>query len=112
MKLLFAASECVPFIKTGGLADVVGSLPVQLAEMGEDARVILPKYRLIADEWKQRMRHICSFSVLFGQEQKFCGVETLVDRGVTYYFVDNEEFFYTDAIYGDGPAEGLRFAFF
>lgn len=112
MKILFAASECVPFIKTGGLADVVGSLPVELCRQGEDARVILPKYRLIDGGYRERMQHLFSFTVPFGAEQKFCGVSTLKERGVTYYFVDNEEFFYCDAIYGDGLSEGRRFAFF
>ena len=112
MKILFAASECVPFIKTGGLADVVGSLPVELVRQGEDARVVLPKYKLIKHEWREKMQHVCDFTVLFGMEQKYCGVEMLVDRGVTYYFIDNEELFSCDPIYGDGLAEGLRFAFF
>ena len=112
MKILFAASECVPFIKTGGLADVMGSLPVALSKLGADARVILPKYHVVDEYWKSRMEHVTSFEVLFGWETKFCGVETLTDNGVTYYFIDNEEFFSADSIYGDGEDEGYRFAFF
>ena len=112
MKILFAASECVPFIKTGGLADVVGSLPISLAAMGEDVRVILPKYRIIDGYWKARMEHVCHFDVMFGWERKFCGVEQVIDNGVTYYFIDNEEFFGVESIYGDGQAEAFRFAFF
>ena len=112
MKILFAASECVPFIKTGGLADVVGSLPVELVGQGEDARVVLPKYKLIKPEWREKMEHLCHFTVKFGIEDKYCGIETLKDRGVTYYFIDNEEFYACDAIYGDGLAEGMRYAFF
>ncbi|MEG1883469.1 MAG: glycogen synthase GlgA [Clostridia bacterium] len=112
MKVLFAASECVPFIKTGGLADVVGSLPIALAERGMDVRVILPKYRIIDGYWKSRMEHVCSFEVLFGWAKVYCGVFKTEDQGVTYYFIDNEDFFSTDQIYGDGPAEGYRFAFF
>lgn len=112
MKVLFCASECVPFIKTGGLADVAGALPVALREAGADIRVILPKYRAIDDFWKSRMEHVCHFEVMFGWEKLFCGVESVVDNGVTYYFVDNESFFYVNEIYGDGISEGLRFAFF
>ena len=112
MKILFAASECVPFIKTGGLADVVGSLPVELARMGEDVRVMLPKYRIIDDYWKSRMEHVCDFYLIFGWAHVFCGVERVVDNGVTYYFIDNEEYFSVDNIYGDGISEGYRFAFF
>ncbi len=112
MKILVCASECVPFVKTGGLADVIGALPVALKQAGEDVRVILPKYRMIDDYWKERMEHVCSFEVLFGWEKLFCGVESVTDNGVTYYFIDNETFFYVDEIYGDGAREGLRFAFF
>ncbi len=112
MNVLFCASECVPFIKTGGLADVIGSLPVALRRAGADVRVMLPKYRIIDDYWKNRMEHVCHFEVLFGWEHVYCGIERVVDNDVTYYFIDNESFFYVDDIYGDGPAEGLRFAFF
>ncbi len=112
MKVLFCASECVPFVKTGGLADVAGALPVALSREGLDVRVILPKYRSIDGYWKSRMEHVCSFEVLFGWEKLFCGIEKLTDNGVTYYFVDNESFFYVSEIYGDGLSEGLRFAFF
>ncbi len=112
MKVLFAASECVPFIKTGGLADVIGSLPIELARLEADVRVILPKYRIIDPYWKDRMEHVCHFEVLFGWQNLYCGIERVVDNGVTYYFVDNEEFFSAEAIYGDGQYEGFRFAFF
>lgn len=112
MKVLFCASECVPFIKTGGLADVIGSLPVALKREGADVRVMLPKYRAIDEYWKARMERVCHFEVLFGWERVYCGIERVVDNDVTYYFVDNEAFFCVDDIYGDGLAEGLRFAFF
>lgn len=112
MKILYCVSECVPFVKTGGLADVAGSLPVALRNLGADVRVVLPKYRIIDDYWKSRMRHMCDFLILFGQEHVFVGVEEIVDNGVTYYFIDNEDYFYGDNIYGDGIAEGWRFAFF
>ncbi len=112
MKILYCASECVPFIKTGGLADVAGSLPVALVKAGVDARVVLPRYRVIDGYWQQRMEHVCSFHILFGWETMFCGVEKVVDNGVTYYFIDNQEMFSPDNIYGDGIYEGYRFAFF
>ena len=112
MKVLYCASECVPFIKTGGLADVAGALPVALRGEGADIRVILPKYRAIDDFWKSRMERVCQFEVQFGWEKLFCGIERAEDNGVTYYFVDNESFFNVGEIYGDGIAEGLRFAFF
>lgn len=112
MRVLYVSSECVPFIKTGGLADVAGSLPVELNRQGADVRVVLPKYRLIDPYWRERMTHVTEFPVLFGSGSLYCGVETLVDSGVTYYFVDNEDMFSGDAIYGDGMLEGYRFAFF
>ncbi len=112
MKVLFCASECVPFIKTGGLADVIGSLPIALKNEGADVRVMLPKYRAIDEYWRSRMEHVCHFEVLFGWERVYCGVERVLDNGATYYFIDNESFFYADDIYGGGINEGLRFAFF
>ena len=112
MKVLFCTSECVPFVKTGGLADVAGALPVALKETGTDISVILPKYGIIDDYWKSRMEHVCQFEVLFGLEKLYCGIERVEDQGITYYFVDNESFFYVGEIYGDGLSEGLRFAFF
>ena len=112
MKILFLASECVPFIKTGGLADVIGSLPAAIRKTGADVRVMLPKYGLIDDYWKSRMQHVCEYTVLFGMRQMFVGVEKIVDNDVTYYFLDNEEMFYVENIYGDGENEGKRFAFF
>ena len=112
MKVLYVTSECVPFIKTGGLADVAGSLPIELNRQGADVRVVLPKYRCIDWYWRERMTHVTDFPVLFGFGSMYCGVETLVDNGVTYYFIDNEEMFSVDSIYGDGMQEGYRFAFF
>lgn len=112
MKVLYVTSECVPFIKTGGLADVAGSLPVELNRQGADVRVVLPKYRCIDGYWRARMTHVTDFPVLFGFASMYCGVETVVDNGVTYYFVDNEEMFSVDSIYGGGMQEGYRFAFF
>ncbi len=112
MNVLFCASECVPFVKTGGLADVAGALPIALAKEGHDVRVILPKYRVIDAYWNNRMEHVCDFDVLFGWETLYCGIERVFDNGVTYYFVDNESHFGVTEIYGDGISEGLRFAFF
>lgn len=112
MNILFAASECEPFIKTGGLADVVGALPAELKRQGAEARVVLPKYRGIDAYWRERMEHLCHFEVLFGWERCYCGVERVIHNEVCYYFIDNESFFSVDNIYGDGLREGLRFAFF
>ena len=74
--------------------------------------MILPKYRIMDSYWKEKLEHVCSFTVLFGWETLFCGVERIEDNGVTYYFIDNEAFFSPEAIYGDGMAEARRFAFF
>ena len=90
MKILFAASECVPFIKTGGLADVVGALAPVLARKGHDVRVILPKYGMMAEEYRQQLRHVTDFYVKLGWRHQYCGIEALERQGVTFYFVDNE----------------------
>ena len=112
MKILFTASECVPFCKTGGLADVVGSLAPALAEQGHDVRVILPKYSMIPAEYEHKMVHTVDFEVALGWRRQYCGIEQLERGGVTYYFLDNRYYFGRDYIYGVGGDEHERFAFF
>lgn len=112
MKVLFAASECTPFVKTGGLADVIGTLPNALTRAGADVRVILPKYRDIPRAWKEKMSHLTYFYVNLGWRKQYCGIDTLELNGVTYYFVDNEFYFARDSVYGSGNEEGERFGYF
>lgn len=112
MKILFAASECVPFVKTGGLADVVGSLAPVLAQKGYDVRVILPKYAAIPEKYENQMRHVLDFEIQMGWRRQYCGIESLEMDGVTYYFVDNRYYFGRNYIYGMGGDEYERFSFF
>ena len=110
-KVLLAASEAVPFAKTGGLADIVGALPAALKKQGVDARVIMPLHRQIKDKYKYELRHICNFYIHMGWRTQFVGIETLDLNGITYYFVDNE-FYFGGPIYKGGEAEGEQYAFF
>ena len=112
MKILFATSECMPFVKTGGLADVLGALPKEIRKAGEDVRVILPLYKAIGQEWRDKMQHKLYFYVNLGWRRQYVGIETLEYAGVTFYFVDNEQYFGRDYIYGMGGDEGERFAYF
>ena len=112
MKILFTASECVPFVKTGGLADVVGALSPVLAAKGNDVRVILPLYSAISEEYMGQMRHEVDFEVELGWRKQYCGIESLALDGVTYYFVDNKYYFGRSYIYGMGGDEHERFGFF
>lgn len=111
MKVLFAVSECGPFAKSGGLADVAGSLPKELKSLGTDVRVILPKYGSIADDFKADMEKINEFTVPVGWRNQYCGIEELIYQGVTYYFVDNEYYFKREGFYGYYD-DGERFAYF
>ena len=111
MKILFAASEVAPFIKTGGLADVAGSLPPKLAELGHDVRVILPLYEGIGEEWRSQMTFLKYYYVRLAWRSTYCGLFQLKRDGVTYYFVDNEGYFKRHGIYGHYD-DGERFAFF
>ncbi|MEA4897605.1 MAG: glycogen synthase GlgA [Christensenellaceae bacterium] len=112
MKVLLVASECVPFSKTGGLADVVGALPRALKKQGVDARVISPLYRTMHDQWRSKLEHVLFFYVNLGWRRQYVGIEKLVEGDVTYYFIDNEYYFGRSYIYGMGGDEGERFAFF
>ena len=112
MKILFAASECVPFVKTGGLADVMGALPKALAREGADVRVILPLYRAIDAGVREKLEHVLYFYINLGWRRQYVGIEKLERDGVVYYFVDNEQYFGRDYIYGSGEDEGERFAYF
>ena len=111
MKILFAASEVAPFIKTGGLADVAGSLPIALAEMGNDVRVILPLYAGIGDEWRSQMTFLKYYYVRLSWRSVYCGLFELKKDGVTYYFIDNESYFRRSNLYSYYD-DGERFAFF
>lgn len=112
MKILFAASECVPFVKTGGLADVAGALPPQLLARGAEVRVVLPLYRAIGEEWREKMHLVAEFEVELGWRRQYCGVLALEHQGLTYYFIDNEFYFGRDYIYGLGGDEYERYGFF
>jgi len=112
MKILFATSECVPFVKTGGLADVCGALPKEILKAGEDIRVILPLYKAIGQKWREQMEHVLYFYVNLGWRRQYVGIQKLQYEGITFYFIDNEQYFGRDYIYGMGGDEGERFAFF
>jgi starch synthase len=111
VKVLFAVSECGPFAKSGGLADVAGSLPKELKSLGTDVRVILPKYSLIADRYKKEMKKIKEFFVPVGWRNQYCGIEELEFQGITFYFIDNEYYFKRERLYGFYD-DGERFAYF
>ena len=114
MKILFVASEAVPFIKTGGLADVVGSLPKELRNKGTDVRVVMPKYGAISQEIQKKMSFKDSSTVSLGWRNQYCGLLTLEYEGIPFYFIDNEYYFKRDKIYGylDDFDEAERFIFF
>ena len=111
MKVLFAASEAHPFIKTGGLGDVMGALPQSLIKIGVDVRVVIPKYKNIKDELKQKLQFVKWFTVPVGWRNQYCGVFQYQYKGVIYYFIDNEYYFNRDGLYGYYD-DGERFAFF
>jgi starch synthase len=111
MKVLFAASEAVPFVKTGGLADVIGSLPKELAKQGVDVRVILPKYEDISPRFTTLMEKVATFELEMGWRTLYCGIFKLVWEGITYYFVDNEFYFRRKGCYGYGD-DSERFAYY
>ena len=111
MNILFAAYECAPFIKTGGLADVAGSLPKAMAREGHDVRVILPLYEGIGEEWRSQMTFLLCFHITLACRTPYCGIFELKRDGVTYWFVDNEYYFKRSSIYGHYD-DGERFAYF
>ncbi len=111
MQIVFASAECAPFVKTGGLGDVAGSLPVALVRAGAEVIVMVPKYATIKDEYKSQMEHFADFYVSLGWRNEYCGLEKLEHDGVTYMFVDNERYFARDYPYGFFD-DGERFAFF
>ena len=111
MKILFAASEVAPFIKTGGLADVAGSLPSALAAQGHEVKVILPLYQGIGDKWRSQMTFLKHFDVTLSWRHIYCGIFELERDGVTYWFVDNEYYFKRAQLYGHFD-DCERYAFF
>ena len=111
MQIVFASAECAPFVKTGGLGDVAGSLPAALVRAGAEVIVMVPKYATIKDEYKSQMKHFSDFYVSLGWRSEYCGLEKLEHDGVTYMFIDNERYFARDYPYGFFD-DGERFAFF
>ncbi|MDF2513118.1 MAG: hypothetical protein K0S04_2984 [Herbinix sp.] len=111
MKILMVASEAAPFAKTGGLADVLGSLPNALIKQGADVRVIMPKYGTISSKLRESIEYKSFIYVYVGWRKLYCGIEEASYNGVTYYFIDNEYYFKRENLYGFGD-DGERFAFF
>ena len=111
MRILYVTGEAFPFCKTGGLADVAGSLPPALAKNGDQVAVILPLYGQIGQQWRQQMTFRRYIYVDLGWRHEYCGLFSLESRGVTWYFVDNEHYFARSRLYGEFD-DGERFAFF
>ena len=113
-KILFVGAECMPFAATGGLGDVMGSLPAAIKSAAGDevdVRVVLPLYGQISDTWRKKMKPVAEYTLPLAWRQQYCGVKSLCKDGVTYYFIDNEYYFRRDTLYGCFD-DGERFAFF
>ena len=110
-KVLYIASEAMPFVSTGGLADVIGSLPIEVAKEGTDVRVVLPLHSRIADKYREMMKTEAEFYVNLSWRKQYCGVKSIEWKGVKFYFIDNEYYFSRDTLYGNYD-DGERFAFF
>ena len=110
--ILFVASEAVPFIKTGGLADVVGSLPKYFDKRYFDCRVIIPKYLCMKQEFKDKMEYVTHFYMSYLGRDRYVGILKTEVEGITFYFVDNEEYFAGDKPYGDWLKDIEKFSFF
>ncbi|MGV8147008.1 MAG: glycogen synthase GlgA [Alkaliphilus sp.] len=111
MKILIVAAEAYPFAKSGGLGDVIGSLPLALKNKETDVRVVIPKYSTILESYRMKTRKLRNVSVKVGWRNQYCGIEKLEYKGVGFYFIDNEYYFYRDSLYGHYD-EAERFAFF
>ena len=111
-KILFVGAEVMPFAATGGLGDVMGSLPAALAQdENNDVRVVMPLYSAIGKQWREQMTEETVFNVWLSWREQYCGVKSLKRNGVTYYFIDNEYYFKRDQLYGSFD-DGERYAFF
>ena len=111
-KILFATSEAVPFIKTGGLADVCGALPKCFDKRYFDVRVVLPKYACMKQEWKDKMQYITHFYMDLGFKNCYVGIMHMEYDGIQFYFIDNEYYFSGPKPYDSGPWDLEKFAFF
>ena len=111
-KILFVASEAVPFIKTGGLADVAGTLPKSFNQDEFDVRVIIPKYRAIPEQYRDQMKYRTHFYMDFAGENRYVGIMELEWGGIQFYFIDNEYYFYGPKPYEDGIWDLEKFAYF
>ncbi|MBE5922289.1 MAG: glycogen synthase GlgA [Lachnospiraceae bacterium] len=111
-KILFASSECVPFIKTGGLADVAGSLPKCFNKDEYDVRVILPKYECMAEKWKEQMQYVTHFYMDISWRSQYVGILQMQYEGIQFYFIDNEYYFNGPKPYAGGKWDLEKFAFF
>ncbi len=111
MKILYVASEVAPFVKTGGLGDVAGSLPQALAKNGHEVAVMLPLYAAVNEDFRARMQTVLEGHVQLAWRRQYCGVRMLEEGGVKYYFIDNEYYFKRSEIYGAFD-DAERFAFF
>lgn len=100
MNILFAASEAVPYAASGGLADVIGSLPKAIKGKGHECRIVIPLYKAIPDELRKRMKFVVNITVDVSWRKQYCGIFTAVNDGITYYFIDNEYYFSRDGLYG------------
>lgn len=112
IKILFAASEAVPFIKTGGLADVIGSLPNCFDKANYDVRVILPKYMCMDEQWKGQLHFLCHFYVNLSWRRQYAGIFETKRDGITYYFIDNEFYFAGERPYNNIYEDVEKFAYF
>ncbi|EGW40523.1 glycogen synthase GlgA [Desulfosporosinus sp. OT] len=111
MKIVFMITEADPFVKTGGLGEVGGSLPTFLHKQGVDVRVIMPKYSIIAEHFRREFKHLAHFDVQVAWRKQYCGLDEIVYQGVHYYFIDNEYYFSRPRVYGEYD-DAERFAFF
>ena len=112
-KILFVASEANPYAGTGGLGDVMGSLPAAIAQADPDAdvRVVIPLYSTVKSEYREKMERVDEFVINLSWRRQYCGVYALKEKGVTYYFIDNEFYFKRNALYGNYD-DGERYAYF